>query len=210
MPVALGRKEVERAAEVCAAAFYEGPYTKFLFPDPQERARHMHSRFHRMLSHAVLYGELYATSEKVEGVMSLLPHPPARVSPWRQLRARDLRSLHYTRPVQERLTVGAAYLTERWKHHMPGPHILLETLAVRPELQGKGFGSELLRHALARADAEQLPLYLDTFTLNSVEMYRHFGFDVIEKGQISGMDGPVYLMSREPGSPAMCSEKTDI
>ncbi|MFC2008975.1 GNAT family N-acetyltransferase [Chloroflexota bacterium] len=210
MPVALGWKQVEQAAEVCVAAFSEGPYTRFLFPDPRERARHMQSRFHRMLSYAVLYGELYATSEKVECVMSLLPHPLARVSPWRQLRARGLRSVHHTRPVRERLMVGAAYLTERRKHHMPGPHLLLETLAVRPELQGKGFASELLRHALARADAEQLPLYLDTFTPNSVEMYRHFGFDVIEKGQISGMDGPVYLMSREPRSLAMCSEKTDI
>ena len=210
MPVALGRKQLDQAAEVCVAAFFEGPYTRFLFPDPQERARYMHSRFHRMLSHAALYGELYATSEKLEGVMSLLPHPPVQVSPWRQLRARGLRTVRYPRPIRERLVVGAAYLTERWKHHMPGPHLLLETLAVRPRLQGKRFGSELLRHALARADLEQLPLYLDTFTPTSVDMYRHFGFDVVEKGQVRGMDGPVYLMSREPGSLTVCRDKTDI
>jgi GNAT superfamily N-acetyltransferase len=198
MPIALGQRQVGQAAEICVAAFFEGPYTRFLFPDPQERALHMHSRFHRMLSHAVLYGELYATSENVEGVISLIPHPLARVSPWRRLRARGPRNLHYARPVRERILVGSTYLTERHKHHMPGPHLVLETLAVRPESQGKGFGGELLRYALARADAEQLPLYLDTFTIASVEMYRRFGFRVVEKGQIGGMDGPVYLMSREP------------
>ncbi|MCK9357495.1 MAG: GNAT family N-acetyltransferase [Dehalococcoidia bacterium] len=210
MLIALDRRDVGQAAEVCAAAFYEGPYTRFLFPDPRDRDRYMRPRFQRMLLHAILYGELYATSEKVEGVMSLLPHPPARVSLWRRLRVRDLRSIRYARPVQERVAVGAAYLTERRKHHMPGPHMMLETLVVRPELQGRGFGTGLLRHALARADAEQLPLYLDTFALNSVEMYRRFGFHVIEEGRIRGMDSPVYLMSRQPQAPAMCGQQPDI
>jgi len=151
-----------------------------------------------MLLHAVLYGELYATSEKLEGVMSLLSHPPAPVSPWTRLRARSLRSIRYDRPLQERVAVGTAYLIERRKYHMPGPHIVLETVAVRPELQGRGFGSGLIRHALARADAEQLPLYLDTFALRSAEMYSRFGFCVLEEGRISGMDSPVYLMARQP------------
>ena len=210
MPIALDRKDVEQAAEVCAAAFYEGPYTRFLFPDPRDRDRYMRPRFQRMLLHALLFGELYATSDRIEGVMSLLPHPPARVNPWSRLRASGLRSIHYARPVRERVAVGAAYLTERRKHHMPGPHMMLETLVVRPELQGRGFGTGLVRHALARADAEQLPLYLDTFALNSVEMYRSFGFHVIEEGRISGMDSPVYLMSRQPQSPAMCGQQPDI
>jgi GNAT superfamily N-acetyltransferase len=210
MPIALDRKDVEQAAEVCAAAFYEGPYTRFLFPDPRDRDRYMRPRFQRMLLHAILYGELYATSDRIEGVMSLLPHPPARVNLWRRLRARDLCSIHYARPVQERVAVGAAYLMERRKHHMPGPHMMLETLVVRPELQGRGFGTGLLRHALARADAEQLPLYLDTFALNSVELYRRFGFHVIEEGRINGMDSPVYLMSRQSQASAPCREQPDI
>lgn len=202
MPVVLGQNEVARAAEVCAAAFFEGPYTRFLFPDVQERARYMSARFYRMLSHAVVCGELYATSEQVEGVMSLLPDPPAGASLRKRLRAGHLPSSRYGRPVRERVARGAAYLSERRKLHMPGPHILLDTLAVRPELQGKGFAGSLLRHALARADADQLPLYLDTFAVGSVEMYLHFGFDVLETGWISGMDSPVYLMRREPDAPS--------
>lgn len=206
MLIALDRKGVRQAAEVCAAAFYEGPYTRFLFPDTRDRDRYMRPRFQRMLLRAVLYGELYATSEKLEGVMSLLPHPPAPVRPWTRLRAWSLRSIRYARSVQERVAVGTAYLTERRKHHMPGPHMMLETVAVRPELQGRGFGSGLIRHALARADAEQLPLYLDTFALRSAEMYRRFGFCVLEEGRISGMDSPVYLMARQPQSTAVCSD----
>ncbi len=209
MLIALDRKDVEQAAEVCAAAFYEGPYTRFLFPDLGDRNRCVRSRFQRMLLNAVLFGELYATSEEMEGIMSLLPHPPPRVSPWTRFRARGLRSIHYTPPVRERVATGTTYLTERHAYHMPGPHLKLETLAVRPELQGRGFGSILIRQALARADAEQLPLYLDTFALNSVEMYRRFGFRVLEEGRISGMDGPVYLMSRQPQSPAMRGEQPD-
>lgn len=198
MPVLLGQNEVARAADVCAAAFFEGPYTRFLFPDLQERARHMRDRFYRMLSHAVVYGEVYATSDQIEGVMSLVPDPPASASLWRRLRACNLPGACCSRPVRERVAHGAAYLNERRGFHMPGPHLLLETLAVRPELQGRGFAGALLRHALARADADALPLYLDTFTAGSVEMYRHFGFDVLETGRINGMDSPVYLMRRQP------------
>lgn len=210
MLIALDRKDAEQAAEVCVAAFYEGPYTRFLFPDPRDRDRYMRPRFQCMLLHAILFGELYATSDRIEGVMSLLPHPPARVSLWRRLSSSSMRSIRYASAVRERVAVGAGYLTERRKRHMPGPHLMMETLAVRPELQGRGFGTGLLRHALARADAEQLPLYLDTFALNSVEMYRRFGFHVIEEGRINGMDSPVYLMSRQPQASAPCREQPDI
>lgn len=209
MPVVLCRKEVRQAAEVCTLAFYEGPYTRFLFPDPRDRDRYMHSRFQRMLQHAVICGELYATSERIEGVMSLLSHPPKRPSLLSRLHTGHLRSIRYASAVRERVAVGAAYLTERRKYHMPGPHLMLETLAVRPELQGRGFGTGLIRHALERADAEQLPLYLDTFALNSVEIYRRFGFHVLEEGRISGMDSPVYLMSRPPQSAAIWNETPD-
>ena len=42
-----------------------------------------------------------------------------------------------------------------------GPFIHILALGTRPEAQGKGFGSQLLRRVLAHADKHLLPVYLE-------------------------------------------------
>jgi GNAT superfamily N-acetyltransferase len=69
-------------------------------------------------------------------------------------------------------------------HHgaMPRKHWYRAFIGVEPVHQGQGIGSSLLRPMLARADAEGLPCYLETFLDTNVPFYKRNGFDLIAEG----------------------------
>ncbi|MEJ5927256.1 GNAT family N-acetyltransferase [Corynebacterium sp. H128] len=56
------------------------------------------------------------------------------------------------------------------------PHWYLYTLAVAPAAQGRGVGSALLSHGLARADDADMPCYLEATTPDSQRLYERWGF----------------------------------
>ena len=64
------------------------------------------------------------------------------------------------------------------KAHAPGPHVYLQAVAVDPAAQGQGVGGRLLRAALAIADRERLPCYLETCGPRNPEIYAKYGFVV--------------------------------
>ena len=60
--------------------------------------------------------------------------------------------------------------------HLAGPHLYLWVLGVDPEAQGRGIGRALLQDVIGRAEAQRVPVYLETATQANVAMYRRFGF----------------------------------
>lgn len=71
-------------------------------------------------------------------------------------------------------------------------------LGVRPEAQGLGVGSRLLRVATRRLDADNLPAYLETQTERNVALYRRHGFEVTTKFQPRSDSPPMWGMWRNP------------
>ena len=86
------------------------------------------------------------------------------------------------------------------KHHpAERPHLYLWLLGVRPEAQGAGVGSRLLRAGLDRADAQGLPVFLETATTRNVALYRRHGFEVLAEYRARA-DAPLsWAMWREAG-----------
>jgi ribosomal protein S18 acetylase RimI-like enzyme len=83
------------------------------------------------------------------------------------------------------------------QHHPTEPHWYLLAIAASPTLHGRGLGSALLAHTLARADAERAPAYLEATSRRSRLLYERFGFEVI--GEFTPADGPpLWGMWREP------------
>lgn len=100
-----------------------------------------------------------------------------------------------------RLDRMAAMRAAMEKHH-PGqtPHVYLWLLGVRPEAQGAGVGSRLLRAGLDRADAQNLPVFLETATTRNVALYRRHGFEVLAEYKARA-DAPLsWAMWREPNA----------
>lgn len=62
--------------------------------------------------------------------------------------------------------------------HPEEPHWYLYTLAVSPNVQGRGIGSQLLTHGLARADESGFGSYLEATSPGSQRLYERHGFAV--------------------------------
>jgi predicted N-acetyltransferase YhbS len=75
-----------------------------------------------------------------------------------------------------------------WAKHDPKePHWHLDPLAVIPEMQGQGIGSQLLKRLCALVDEPRTPAYLETDRPENVRLYEHFGFSVISEAPALGV-----------------------
>ncbi len=74
------------------------------------------------------------------------------------------------------------YLKSTWtKEKIKIPYVHIEFLAVRRECQGQGIGSKLLNQIFNYAGENGLALTLETHKKHNVELYRHYGFEVLER-----------------------------
>jgi ribosomal protein S18 acetylase RimI-like enzyme len=80
--------------------------------------------------------------------------------------------------------------------HPTFPHWFLHFLAVRPEAQGRGYGSALLAPMLERADAEQVPAYLDATSEDNKRLYERHNF-VVRQVLTLRDSPPLWSMLRE-------------
>ena len=90
------------------------------------------------------------------------------------------------------------YMDKKHRELVPGKHWYLGVLAVDPEYQGKGLGSQLVRGMLTRIDEEGLPCYVETEGEKNVAMYERFGFEVLEEYAIPDTKDKLVAMLREP------------
>jgi ribosomal protein S18 acetylase RimI-like enzyme len=80
------------------------------------------------------------------------------------------------------------------------PHEYLYSIAVVPEYRGRGAGGAILRHRLAQADAEGMPVYLEASTEDSARLYKRQGFEEHGERLRLAEGGPELIpMWREPG-----------
>lgn len=83
-------------------------------------------------------------------------------------------------------------------HPKAPPHDYLAFLGVRPEHQGNGLGSRLLRAHTDRLDAEQRPAFLETANPRTLPLYRSAGFEVTHEYRAAPDAPHMWALWREP------------
>jgi ribosomal protein S18 acetylase RimI-like enzyme len=83
--------------------------------------------------------------------------------------------------------------------HPRDPHWYLPLIGVNGPFQGRGYGSALLRHALAICDSQGMAAYLESSNPKNVPLYRRHGFELTGTIQ-AGSSPEIYPMLRRPGS----------
>ena len=90
-----------------------------------------------------------------------------------------------------------AVLEQMSRYHPSEPHWYLPLIGVDPARQGKGYGSALMRYALAACDRDRALAYLESSNPRNVPLYERHGFELLGIIQV-GSFPPVFPMLRKP------------
>ena len=89
-----------------------------------------------------------------------------------------------------------ALVEQMGKFHPHEPHWYLPLIGTDPAFQGKGFGADLMAHAIWRCDERGETAYLESSNPANVPFYERFGFKVM--GEIQQGSSPTLIpMLRE-------------
>lgn len=165
--------------DTLSLAFANDPAMTYLKPDVAARCRMLPHFFRHMRREDRLVGSVETSTG---GEVAALWRTPGhhKTEPLGSLRTTlaFLRILGFATP--RGMAVGASMA----RHHPQYPHWYLRFLGVRPEAQGKGWGGVALRHGIARAENDGLPIYLETATRDNVGLYQRFGFAITQEWDV--------------------------
>jgi ribosomal protein S18 acetylase RimI-like enzyme len=194
----LTRKDRDAGAAVLGRAFTEYELLQYYFPDETERQAVAVTFGFIALSVCLKYGEVYASSAKMEGVSAWLPPGKAPFGGWQIIRSVPPSVLfRFGRQGASRMQAYGRYVDNMHRKLVPYPHWYLQIIGVDPAYQGQGFSSQLVRPMLERIDREYLPCFLETNIEKNVAIYQRFGFGVVSEDEIPGTELMSFAMLRK-------------
>ena len=93
--IRLTKAKVKPAGKMLTRAFQDDPAFGYIAPDAFKRRDKLPRMFECFIRYGALYGEVYATSPNLEGVVIWLPSEKAERTLWRMIRIGAL-SLYFT------------------------------------------------------------------------------------------------------------------
>jgi len=188
------KKDLKNAVNVLTNAFSEDSMWKEVFKD-EDKNRVLTEV---MVRFCLKYGNVVSTSENIEGVMAIAPYDKDMTT-WRIIRCGAFFLSMQIAGEAKIMQVLTRAVEEAKKSLNLGPYIHLLIMGVSQEFQGKGFGGQLLRAVIEKAETEKMPLYLETQKEANVSLYEKFGFSVKKKIILpEPLNLPMWLMVREP------------
>jgi ribosomal protein S18 acetylase RimI-like enzyme len=195
-------KERDTGAAVLGRAFAEYEILRYYFRNETQRHVIADTFAFIALSVCLKYGEVYATSEKLEGVAAWLPPGKAPFETWQVMRSVAFPVIfRFGRQGAGRLQAHGRFIDSVHRKLLPYPHWFLQIIGVDPVCQGQGFTGRLVRPMLERIDRERMPCALETNIDKNVDIYRRFGFGVISEDTVPGTEVTSFLMLRTPPNP---------
>jgi ribosomal protein S18 acetylase RimI-like enzyme len=195
------KKDTQKAGAVLADAFQHDPVWKKLLEEAkidQKRAL-----FTGPVNYCIKYGEVYATSEHIEGIAAWVPGDLADMTIWRMIRSGtisfDLKlGMEMVRLTQKIIQVLGPLELDR-KAKMKGrTYIYLMIIGVASEFQGQGLGGKLLGGLIEESEQAGIPIYLETATERNVRMYERIGFRLLSQVTLPVVNRLQWEMVREP------------
>lgn len=181
--------DAERCLEVLTSAFECDPVCCWMWPDRQQYLRAFPRFAGAFGGQAIDLGTAHYCSG-FSGVALWLPPGSA---PDEESVVRVVKDT----VADEREEVAFSIFEQMAAYHPDEPHWHLPLIGVHPTSQGRGVGSELLRHALAHCDSQRVPAYLEATSPRNVALYRRHGFEPLGSIQVADCP-PIVPMSRTP------------
>jgi ribosomal protein S18 acetylase RimI-like enzyme len=181
--------EDERAViDVITLAFAADPMARWATPDPVRYLAGMPMVARAFGGNGFAHGSVHIAADAAGAAMWL---PPGVEPDGDRLAALVMENS----PENRRADLGGV-LERMGATHPHEPHWYLPLIGVDPTRQGQGVGAALLRHALARIDAEGQPAYLESSNPRNIGLYRRHGFEPIGTIQVGGSPPIVPMLRR--------------
>ena len=197
--VKVRKKDLKLAAETLALAFMNDPLAKEIFKEETTRLASLREYFRFRINYGIKYGQVYATSNKIEGVAVWLPSETAHVSFWRGFLSGGMR-------LYNKLGISKVNEFDEVNHYttklrdavIEPPYLQLSPIGVIPKEQGKGLGTKLLKPMMKRLDEINLKCFLETQEERNLAYYERFGFEITKETRLPGLNLRNWVMIREP------------
>jgi len=192
--------DIIRAGKVLAEAFQHDPLWNKIYEGESNIEKRFRAHFEVPVRYCLKYGEVYAPSENLEGVIGLVPGKYADMNAWRAILSGTM-NVGMRMGLNTAMKMGTIFksvVEDRREHMAGGAFLYVLVFGVATELQGKGFGRKLMDAAIEKSEREGLHLYLETETEENVKMYEHFGFRLLKMINLPIVDLPMWEMVREP------------
>lgn len=194
--IALGREDVEDAADVLTAAFATYPMTDYFLADSGARkAIHLHGLMRlsclcrEPMGWPLLGGML---DGRLVGVACVTGpgHPPE--VPEVEAAANELFA-QFSEQAAERI---GRYMEIKEAHLPDGPHYYVAVVGVHPDGRGRGVGTAVMRRVseIVDADPDVIGVGLDTQSARNVELYERLGYRVMAETHVGPV--PTWCMFR--------------
>lgn len=178
---AIRKGEEQALASSISKAFFDDPMMHYIMPNASKRIKRSEWMFGNLIGYVQNFGHVYTDDNQTGGSIWL---PPGKTT----IGAMDMmRAGMWQMPFRVGLRGflrfgrldGAA--SKAHKKAVPGDHWYLLGLGVDPDAQKTGLGTEAIEIGADQAQADGLPVYLETMTQANVDYYSKRGFEVAEE-----------------------------
>ncbi len=180
--IRLSEDHIKPASLVLSRAFQNDPVLRWQIPDASKRLARLHHFWELPLRIGIKYGEVYGTSEDLEGIAVWRPPKNVNLSYWKYIKNGGFKfPFKFGIKTTKRIMFFQDVNDSIRNIYMNVPYWYLGPIGVDPKYQGRGFGSMLLKPMLRRIDKENLPIWLETNLERNVAFYEHFNFTILEE-----------------------------
>ena len=197
------KKDIPTAGVALADAFQQDSVWKLFFRN-EARLDQKGVLFEVPIRYCFKYGEVYATSERFEGIAAWVTDDLADQTIWRLIRSGaifyGMKAMRVcTELVRKQQDIFKPLEVDR-KANMKGrAYVYLMVIGVASEFQGQGFGRKLLGALIEESEQAGLPIYTETQTEENVRFYERLGFSLIKQVTLPVINLPHWELIREPG-----------
>jgi len=181
----LQKEDILEGANLISEAFLDDPKIIFFLPNKDKRIEILHYLWIFLLKDGLRNGKIFAPTSKLEGIAIWYPPNKVHIGVWRGLRSGILKVItKFGRITIRKMNQINKIIKQIHIKHISEPHWYLSLIAVKPEFQGRGYASQLLKPMIKRIKNQGFPIYRETNNLKNVSLYEHFNFKVVEEFMI--------------------------
>ncbi len=179
-------EDMDPVCELIGPAFGDNPSTLANVRGDRARARRVMrqavrlAKFGRPWSHALVALQ----GGEIVGALNAAEWPNCQMRPIEKLKTAP----SMIRIMGTALPRAFTMTSKREAHDPHRVHWHIGPIGVRPDRQGHGIGQALLSLFLAAVDEQGAPAFLETDVDRNVGLHEKFGFEVISRSEIVGID----------------------